>query len=69
MFDSWCATQTTLHEGMRLHHGLYEEVKGNMTRTAASNGYLRARLVRNEMPVDVAAHTAKIDLLLDTGPR
>ena len=68
VFES-ARNQTLLREGMRLHHGLYEAVKGNLTRTAATNGYLRARLVRSEMPVDVAAHKAQIDLLLDTGPR
>ena len=68
VFDA-IRNQTTLREGMRLHHGLYEAVKGNLTRTAAANGYLRARLVRSEMPVDVSAHKAQIDLLLDTGPR
>jgi translocation and assembly module TamA len=68
VFDS-ARNQTALRPGMRLHHGQYESVKGNLTLTAAANGYLRARLVRSEMPVDVGAHTAQIDLLLDTGPR
>jgi translocation and assembly module TamA len=54
---------------MRLNHGLYEQVKNNLTRTAASNGYLRARLLQNEMLVDTGARTARIDLQLDTGPR
>jgi translocation and assembly module TamA len=61
--------QVSLREGTQLNHGAYETVKGDLTRTAISNGYLRARLVRNDMLVDVAAHTAQIDLLLDTGPR
>ncbi|MEO8306419.1 MAG: BamA/TamA family outer membrane protein [Pseudomonadota bacterium] len=66
-FDS-AKHQTSLRPDTRLNHGVYEQVKGNLERTAASNGYLRARLVRNEMRVDVAAKTAQIDLLLDTGP-
>lgn len=61
--------QGSLREGMRLNHGTYEEVKGNLIRTAASNGYLRARMVHNQMEVDTGKHTARIDLLLDTGPR
>jgi translocation and assembly module TamA len=61
--------QSVLHAGMRLHHGLYEGVKGDLIRTASSNGYLRAHLVRSEIPVDVGTHTAQVDLLLDTGPR
>ena len=61
--------QTYLHEGLRLNHGTYEEVKGNLTRIANSNGYLRARLIHNDLLVDTAAHTAEINLQLDTGPR
>jgi translocation and assembly module TamA len=68
VFDS-IRHQSVLHTGMRLHHGLYEGVKGDLMRTASSNGYLRAHLVRSEIPVDVGAHTAQVDLLLDTGPR
>jgi translocation and assembly module TamA len=60
---------TYLHEGQRLNHGVYEEVKGNLTRTANSNGYLRSRLVHSELLVDTEAHTAQINLELDTGPR
>ena len=66
-FDS--ARSATLREGMRLNHGTYEAVKGELIRTAAGNGYLRARLVRSELPVDVAEHSAQIDLMLETGPR
>jgi translocation and assembly module TamA len=62
-------TQTALREGMRLHHGAYEEVKGAMVRVAAANGYLAARLVHSEMLVDPVAHVAGIKLTLDTGPR
>ena len=61
--------QTYLHEGQRLNHGTYEQVKGNLTRTANSNGYLRARLIHNDLLVDTEAHTAEINLQLDTGPR
>jgi translocation and assembly module TamA len=62
-------TQKALREGMRLNHGTYEEVKGALIRTAAANGYLTARLVPNPLLVDVAAHSARIDLKLETGPR
>src|SRR5690606_33463746 len=61
--------QTALRVGMRLNHGAYEQVKGELTRVAAANGYLAARLVRSEMLVDPAGHTAGIALRLDTGPR
>jgi translocation and assembly module TamA len=61
--------QTDLRLGMRLHHGAYEKVKGDLTRIAAANGYLAARLLDNKMPVDPESHTAGILLRLDTGPR
>jgi len=61
--------QTLVRSGMRLYHRSYEELKGELTRAAAANGYLAARLLKNEMLVDAAGHTASIDLLLDTGPR
>lgn len=62
-------TQTALREGMRLHHGAYEQVKGEMTRVAAANGYLAARLVDNQMLVDPDERVAGIKLTLDTGPQ
>ncbi|MEJ0099199.1 MAG: autotransporter assembly complex family protein [Pseudomonadota bacterium] len=61
--------QDQLRVGSRLNHGSYEDVKGAMTRIAASNGYLAAQLLRTNMVVDVAAHSASIDLAIDTGPR
>lgn len=62
-------TQKALREGMRLNHGIYEEVKNSLVNAAAANGYLAARLVSNPLLVDVAAHSASIDLKLETGPR
>ncbi len=61
--------QTALREGMRLHHGAYEQVKGEMVRVAAANGYLAARMLHSEMVVDPAEHVASIRLVLDTGPQ
>jgi translocation and assembly module TamA len=61
--------QTWLREGMRLNHGTYEQVKNELTNTAAANGYLGARLLQNQMLVDTTALTASIDLKLETGPR
>lgn len=62
-------TQTDLREGMRLHHGAYEKVKGAMVRGAAANGYLAARMVHSEMLVDPETRVAGIRLALDTGPQ
>jgi translocation and assembly module TamA len=62
--------QTWVEPGMKLDHRAYEEVKGAMTRAAAANGYLDARLTGIEhLLVDPANHTANIDLQLETGPR
>jgi translocation and assembly module TamA len=61
--------QTALRIGTRLNHGDYEQVKGDFTRIAASNGYLAAQMLVHEMRVDPAARTAGITLKLDTGPR
>jgi translocation and assembly module TamA len=55
---------------MRLYHRSYEEVKGELTRAAASHGYLAARLSEEDrLVVDAAQHSARINLLLETGPR
>lgn len=62
-------SQRALREGMRLNHGTYEAVKGELIRAAAGNGYLAARLVPNPLLVDVANHSASINLELETGPR
>ncbi|HMA10329.1 MAG TPA: BamA/TamA family outer membrane protein [Steroidobacteraceae bacterium] len=62
-------SQRALREGMRLNHGTYEQVKGELIRAAAGNGYLAARLVPNPLLVDVANHSARIDLAIETGPR
>jgi translocation and assembly module TamA len=62
-------SQRLLRNGARLNHGNYEEVKGDLTRLAAANGYLTARLVKNQMLVDTKALSAQIDLHLETGPR
>jgi translocation and assembly module TamA len=61
--------QDLIRIGMALRHGAYENVKGEMTRIAASNGYLASHMARTVMEVDVAAHSARIDLVLETGPQ
>jgi translocation and assembly module TamA len=62
--------QTLLRSGMRVHHGSYEQVKNDLTRVAAANGYLAARLVDDErLVVDTNTHSARIKLQLETGPR
>jgi translocation and assembly module TamA len=61
--------QSVLRKGDPLHHRLYEQVKGDLQRTAAANGYLDAKLTENQMLVDTAARTAQLRLTLETGER
>src|SRR4030088_2619035 len=58
-----------LHDGDRLNHAAYESIKTDLQRTAATYGYLEARLIRNELVVDPPNHKANIGLELDTGQR
>jgi len=58
-----------LHAGDRLKHALYEAIKNDLQRSAATYGYMDAKLIRNELVVDPANHKANIGLELDTGER
>lgn len=58
-----------LKPGLRLNHGTYEQVKGALLRTARNEGYLDARLSRNELMIDRAERRANIALELETGER
>jgi len=58
-----------LKPGMRLNHGSYEGLKGELVRTAKNEGYLDAKLTRNELVIDRAQRRATIEIALDTGER
>jgi translocation and assembly module TamA len=58
-----------LRTGERLNHAAYEQLKGGLQRAAATFGYLDARLLRNELQVNLATHRADIFLELQTGER
>ena len=58
-----------LHSGDRLSHPAYDSIKADLQRTAATYGYLDAKLVRNDLVVDPPNHKANIVLELDTGDR
>ena len=58
-----------LHVGDRLSHAAYDSIKADLQRTAATYGYLDAKLIRNELVVDPPNHSANIALELDTGQR
>jgi translocation and assembly module TamA len=61
--------KSPLHAGDRLNHATYESVKSDLQRTAATYGYLDAKLVRNELVVDPKNHKANIALEMETGER
>ena len=58
-----------LHVGDRLSHATYEAIKSDLQRTAATFGYLDAKLTRNELVVDPKNHTANVALQMETGER
>ena len=58
-----------IQTGDRLTHSNYEALKGGLLRAAATNGYLDARMLRNEMRVDPQAHAAQITIEFETGER
>jgi translocation and assembly module TamA len=58
-----------LKPGLRLNHGVYEQVKSALLRAARNEGYLDARLSRNELVIDRQARRANVAIELDTGPQ
>jgi translocation and assembly module TamA len=58
-----------LHRGDRLQHALYEEVKSDLQRTAATYGYLDARFTHNELNVDPQARKARVILTMESAER
>jgi translocation and assembly module TamA len=61
--------QLPLHPGDRLRHASYERIKDDLQRTAATYGYLDARMTRSELKVDPPQHRASMVLELETGER
>ena len=57
------------HPGAQLNESDYEQFKSALLHTAATYGYLDARLTRHELLVDPKAHVATIALTLETGMR
>lgn len=58
-----------LKAGDRLNHGAYDRIKDDLQRTAATYGFLDARLTRNELRVDPQRRVASAYLVLETGHR
>ncbi|HKR37248.1 MAG TPA: BamA/TamA family outer membrane protein [Steroidobacteraceae bacterium] len=58
-----------LKPGLRLNHGTYERVKGALLRAAKNDGYLDARLTKNELVIDRVERRATATIEVDTGKR
>jgi translocation and assembly module TamA len=62
-------SQLALHPGDRLDHSLYDGIKSDLQRTAATYGYLDAKMTRTELIVDPKRYRARAALELQTGER
>jgi translocation and assembly module TamA len=58
-----------VHRGDRLNHAAYDNLKGELQRTAATYGYLDAKLTRSELVVDPQNHKATVGIEMQTGER
>ncbi len=58
-----------LKPGLRLNHGTYERVKAVLLRAAKNEGYLDARLTRNELVIDRLERRATANVEMETGKR
>jgi len=58
-----------LKPGLRLNHGTYEHVKGALLRAAKNDGYLDARLTKNDLLIDRQERRASATIEMDTGQR
>jgi translocation and assembly module TamA len=58
-----------IHRGDRLNHATYDNLKGELQRTAATYGYFDAKLTRSELVVDPQGRKASIALDMQTGER
>ncbi len=58
-----------LKPGLRLNHGAYEHVKGSLLRAAKNDGYLDARLTKNDLVIDRQERRANATIEMDTGKR
>jgi translocation and assembly module TamA len=58
-----------LRTGERLSHAAYDQTKDDLLRTAATYGYLDARLLRSELEIDPPNRRARATLELESGVR
>ncbi len=55
--------------GAVLNHDVYEEAKRELLRIARDKGYLKGKLLRHELRVNVAQRNAVVEMVFETGPR
>ena len=60
---------TALRVGAQLRHADYDATKSGLLRTAATLGYLDAKLTRSELRVDPSSYVAAASLHMSTGAR
>ena len=58
-----------LRTGQQLSHTAYDQLKGDLLRSALAHGYLDAGFTRGELIVDPATHSARAYVTLETGER
>jgi translocation and assembly module TamA len=61
--------RSALRTGEQLSHPAYEQLKGDLLRTALGRGYLDAEFTTSELVVDPVARTARARISLATGER
>lgn len=60
---------SNLAQGNRFVHSDYEQVKSRLLSLASQRGYHDAKLIKHNVVIDIAANTANIDVLFDSGRR
>ena len=61
--------QSPIRTNRRLRHEEHDRLRNNLQATAAMLGYFEARFEQRLLEVDPAAHSARVVLHLETGPR
>ena len=61
--------RSALRTGEQLNHVAYDQLKGDLLRSALAHGYLDAGFTRGELIVEPATHTARANITLETGER
>jgi translocation and assembly module TamA len=61
--------RSSLRTGEQLSHIAYDQLKGDLLRSALAHGYLDAGFTRGELIVDPATHSARAFITLETGER